>query len=861
MPTVTVTPLLAVNSVEFIAAAFRILSRGDALMVVRSANASLECDGIRMADAISPGDGTGWYRGSRLEPVDADAIGHLAQTSGTQGKPKTICISHRALNNTATRLIEVMELDDSIREYVGVPVYHSFGFGRCRAVSQVGGEFYIPPDGFSPIEIAELLEAGDINAISAVPSLWRVLLDAKDLFSETGRAVRWIEIGSQYMSAEEKQALIDLFPNAKIVQHYGLTEASRSTFLDLRQCSAGALESVGRPLFDVTCRIAADGAVEITGPHLASSKVVDRAMVPLADEDGWFRTSDRGRLEGGHLYFEGRLDDVINCGGVKLDPEVCERELCKRLGVQDSLAVYRVKDAYRGEVPAVAVASDALEEAAVKQHFTELLAERGVDAGNSVRVHRVQELPKTQTGKIQRPRLSELAAAQLKEAGGQDMKNDAGGSDLEAEITQIWREVLAIESVSPNDSFFDLGGDSLSAIRVTLAMERAGIEKAVCREIFRGLSVRQIVAKSSSTDGEVEQPVRDETTNLSRANHSLNIVRGALVLLNIASHWMPGVVARLPAQAAEYNAYLSPLYSSGTPGFDIIFGTGIGFFMYPRSLKDAGSIWSLTKINVLILGVGMLAQVAFGSWEVLARGDDLTAMHFSNLFWSVLTFYFYAVLTIPLWLALVRRLPLSPTLGFTLGAIALYSLHVWVDWVELEPSENPLVQPLILIITAKYNYLEMFAGTLIGAAFGWSYRESVLRDESMRGFIVLGLALAIFSIPLSFEVGSAHRWWVWPKGLYLWTWTFYLGLCMTAVGALTASLNRGSGQTGGLLNAVSIVGILAFPLFVAHRLVIPIQNVLQSYGIPGALLISMSIFLLASGWSVRRLYLLYFTRK
>lgn len=861
MTSVIATPLCAANSVDFVAAAFEILSRGQALMVVRGEEASLSCEGIELADTVTVGEETGWYRGPRLVSVDTDAIGHIAQTSGTQGKPKTICITHRALGNTATRLIEVMGMDQSIREYVGVPVYHSFGFGRCRAVSQVGGEFYLPPDGFSPIEIAEMLEAGEINAISAVPSLWRVLLDARELFVATGAAVRWIEIGSQYMSAEEKRALIDLFPNAKIVQHYGLTEASRSTFLDLRQCDAAALESVGRPLFGVTCRIAADGAVEIAGPHLASSKVVDGAMVPLADQDGWFRTSDRGRLEEGHLYFEGRLDDVINCGGVKLDPEVCERELCRRLGVQDSLAVYRVQDAYRGEVPAVALASDAIEEAAVKHHFTELLAERGVDAGNSVRVHRVQELPKTQTGKIQRARLSEMAAGEIKETVEQGMETDAGGSGLEAEITRIWQEVLVIESVSPDDSFFDLGGDSLSAIRVTLAMERAGVEKSVCREIFRGLSIRQIVAKTEASAGEGEAPAQDETTSLSRANHVLNIVRGALVLLNIGAHWVPGIVARLPAQVAEYNAYLAPLYSSGTPGFDIIFGAGVGFFMYPRSLKDAGSLWSLTRINVLILGVGMLAQVLFGSWKILATGGELTAMRFSNLFWSVLTFYFYAVLTIPLWLAVVRRVKLSPTLSFSLIAAALYSLHVWVDSVEIAASDNPLLQPLILIVTAKYNYLEMFAGAMIGAAFGYSYRNAVLNGESMRGFIALGIGLAALSVPISIEVGTAHRWFDWPKGLFLWTWPLYLGGCMTAVGALTAALNRGNGETGLLLNVVSVVGILAFPLFVAHRLVVPFRDVLAAYGVPGALVISMSIFLLASAWSVRRIYALYFAKR
>lgn len=128
-----------------------------------------------------------------------------------------------------------MEMTSEIKEYVGIPVNYSFGFGRCRAISLVDGKFYVP-EKFDPLEIVRMLEADEINAISAVPSLWRVLLSFSDLITqELAKKVYWIEIGSQYMAAEEKLKLAELFPNAKIVQHYGLTEASRTTFLKIHE--------------------------------------------------------------------------------------------------------------------------------------------------------------------------------------------------------------------------------------------------------------------------------------------------------------------------------------------------------------------------------------------------------------------------------------------------------------------------------------------------------------------------------------------------------------------------------------------------------------------------------------------------
>ncbi|NHX27178.1 AMP-binding protein, partial [Escherichia coli] len=152
--------------------------------------------------------------------------------------------SPRNITDTVARLNTAMELDDSVREYVGIPVTYSFGLGRIRAIAAAGGAFYLP-ERFDPVEIREMLLAGEINAISAVPTLCRLILATPQVIGEAGRHVRWIEIGSQYMSGAEKAAMRDLFPNARIIQHYGLTEASRSTFLDVSAAPEDQLESVG----------------------------------------------------------------------------------------------------------------------------------------------------------------------------------------------------------------------------------------------------------------------------------------------------------------------------------------------------------------------------------------------------------------------------------------------------------------------------------------------------------------------------------------------------------------------------------------------------------------------------------------
>ena len=91
---------------------------------------------------------------------DESSLISINYSSGTTGQPKGVLLSQRSLSDACERLIDVMRIDGSIREYIGVPVYHSFGFARCRTVARACGEFFIPARGFSPVECAELLAAG-----------------------------------------------------------------------------------------------------------------------------------------------------------------------------------------------------------------------------------------------------------------------------------------------------------------------------------------------------------------------------------------------------------------------------------------------------------------------------------------------------------------------------------------------------------------------------------------------------------------------------------------------------------------------------------------------------------------------------
>jgi acyl-CoA synthetase (AMP-forming)/AMP-acid ligase II len=461
--------VVVTNSPDFVSVSLDLLRKGRVVVPLRARN---DDQRIRIAlprDVVEPKPGFGWFDGAGLTDT-SDKVAQLMFTSGTEGEPKCVTLRHRGLADVVERLNQVMQVDSSIREYIGVPVYHSFGFGRCRAILAAGGRGFIPENGFNPSEIAALLDRGEINAISAVPSLWRVLMSTGAVTPKLGAKVRWIEIGSQYMSRAEKEQLRALFSNAVIVQHYGLTEASRSTFLEIHKTDGEQLESVGKAFGKVEIKITDDGRIAIRGPHVTDQVTSVGKSFDPRNPDGWYETNDLGQLRDGYLHYLGRADDVINCGGLKLPPEALEAKVRQMLGVSGAFAICRTADRMRGDgILIVATSEVSSTDSALLEAAVGAAQDFGVNARGAIRVARIDELPRTATGKVQRKALSEQLAqtAPLEEPPVESLAV-AGQSA----VRRVFQKQLG-RSVSGGDTFVSLGGDSLAFIQMSVALEGA----------------------------------------------------------------------------------------------------------------------------------------------------------------------------------------------------------------------------------------------------------------------------------------------------------------------------------------------------------------------------------------------------
>ena len=500
------------NSISYVQTLFKCYQNQQIVVLLRRAD-DVRIRQTAVTSVVEPDDAKGWFKGTDVLPR-GDALAQIAFTSGTEGDPKGVLLTHRALSDVTERLNQVMEVDSSIREYVGVPANFSFGLGRFRAVAAAGGASFLPPHGFDPLEIRELLQAGEINAVSAVPSLWRILLESRGLFGAETAGLKWIEIGSQYMSRREKEQLKALFPHAIIVQHYGLTEASRTTFLRIDQAEGEVLESVGRVHGQSEVRISEAGRICIRGPHVARHLLKDGRYVPNVDAEGWLQTSDLGHLCDGYLYYDGRADDLINCGGIKLSPEALERDLRERLNLGEGLAVAAVNDPLTGDGVLIAtLRHPEIVEAALLDAAGELLLSCGINNKRVIKRLTLDAFPLTDTNKVRRKALAQQYEEQVKLAGREATSAPrpvitGDPSDWERTILLIWRSVLATDRVSVEDNFYNKGGDSLSALMALIEMERQGVPADIARGLLQGLSIREIAQRMRSAEGVDRQQSR-----------------------------------------------------------------------------------------------------------------------------------------------------------------------------------------------------------------------------------------------------------------------------------------------------------------------------------------------------------------
>ena len=270
---------------------------------------------------------------------------YLIYTSGTTAEPKGVTVSHSMIEFTTKNIVKVLGYSNSDIDLLPLPLNHSFGLGCIHTSLYVGSTLVLLKNASNLEEILESLKKYKITTLAAIPATLTKILSfenkkLEDYFSE----IRLIITNSTAIPKKTVIQFKEILKKGNLATYYGLTEASRSTFMVFDKNNQRE-ESVGKCSPNVEIKIVnkEENSLKLGNIFIKGENVIKKYWNNVeADKnifENWLKTGDTGYFDKeGYLFLKGRSDEIINVGGEKVMPIEIEQTIKNIPGVEDAVA-------------------------------------------------------------------------------------------------------------------------------------------------------------------------------------------------------------------------------------------------------------------------------------------------------------------------------------------------------------------------------------------------------------------------------------------------------------------------------------------------------------------------------------------
>ncbi len=316
-----------------------------------------------------------------------------------------------------------------------------------------------------------------------------------------------IAAGEQLHISREIRAFFQRAPECRLHNHYGPTETHVVTALTLagKASEWPSVPPIGRPIQNTQIYvlnsqrqpvpIGAAGEIYVGGAGVARGYLNREALthecfvaVPFTNgsEVRLYRTGDSGRWrEDGTLDYLGRNDQQVKVRGYRIELSEIEAQVSEHPDVKGVVVVAR--EDVPGEKRLVAYVTERsdtrLSAESLRAHLRLTLPEHMIPSAFVV----LQGLPTSPNGKVDR------RALPTPEAGAYASRDyEPPQGELEQRLVRIWQQVLNVDRVGRGDSFFELGGDSLTAMRVLMRIQSSLSLEIPLSALFRFPTLREL---------------------------------------------------------------------------------------------------------------------------------------------------------------------------------------------------------------------------------------------------------------------------------------------------------------------------------------------------------------------------------
>ncbi|MFC9120848.1 non-ribosomal peptide synthetase [Streptomyces sp. NPDC057067] len=466
---------------------------------------------------------------TRPAHVPAHAVAYVIYTSGSTGRPKGVRVTHR----------NVLSLLDATADGYGLgpddvwTLFHACSFDvsmyEMFGCLVHGGRLVVVPrlTTWEPEEFAELCARERVTVLSQTPSALTVMLPALAARPDSTEHLRYVLFAGEALDRRLVERWYEeVGHRAELVNMYGITETTvHASWRRLRPEDTRTVESdIGTPLPGTALHVLNDdgvpvadrcvGEIYVGGPQVSDGylgRPRETALRFLPDPftpvpgARMYRSGDLARRNGTTLAYLGRRDQQVQVNGFRVELAEIEAALCTRPGIAAAGVAVGTDDSGAHLVAVVVPEAGATPEpakllAAVRSTLPRYMVPRTVVV--------VDNLPLTHNGKLDRRAVVAAAATAPVPGCVPSAPGDTAPADpSEALLLDVFRDVLMDPSVTTGTDFFDVGGDSMRAIRVVGLAKNRGLDLTV-RDVYAAPTVAALapLAGTGGAERTVRQP-------------------------------------------------------------------------------------------------------------------------------------------------------------------------------------------------------------------------------------------------------------------------------------------------------------------------------------------------------------------
>ncbi len=517
--------------------AFMLADAGvEVLVVGKGLRDRVEWEGVRHVIELEEIE----EQGQEQQPivrVSPDNLAYIMYTSGSTGTPKGVAVTHRNVvrlvkNNTFAEvgpeevflLLAPLSFDASTFELWGCLLN--------------GGRLAIaPPQTPTPEALSETLRRYHVTTLWLTAGLFHLM--AEEQLDGLLELKQLLAGGDVLAPSVVRKVLARMGEGSALINGYGPTESTTFACCHRMDSRSEFEQSVplGRPIANTTAYVLDNqlnpapvgviGELYLGGDGLARGywrrpELTAERFIPnphsTSAGDRLYRTGDLvRRLGDGSIEFAGRADEQVKVRGYRIELGEIETVLCEHEAVEAAVVVAGNDGIDGKRLMAYVLGSGNTEpsSALLRAHLRESLPEYMMP---SVFVP-VQQFPLTPNGKIDRRALAEFDHTKIV-----DQDSYVGPStEIERELAQLWAELLRVEKIGVHDDFFERGGHSLLAAKLSTRLRASFQVEIPLRKLFEAPTIAELAKVIEEANGNGNKRRTPVIAPISRASRRVEL--------------------------------------------------------------------------------------------------------------------------------------------------------------------------------------------------------------------------------------------------------------------------------------------------------------------------------------------------